>query len=60
MVKYFDGFGKEVTGYVQTLEEEKEKLKEENWKLKMKVTVLEDTLSVSKSTPKKKEKKTVE
>ena len=53
MVKYFDGFGKEVTGYVGNLEEE-------NSELKMKVTVLEDTLSALKSTPKKKEKKTVE
>ena len=33
MVKYFDGFGKEVTGYVQTLEEENEKLKLEVKKL---------------------------
>ena len=50
MVKYFDGFGKDVTGYVQTLEEE-------NSELKMKVTVLEDTLSAIKSTPEKEKKK---
>ena len=53
MVKYFDGFGKEVTGYVQTLEEENENLKLEVKKLVASIEKL-------RSTPKKKEKKTVE
>ena len=49
MVKYFDGFGKEVTGYVQTLEEENEKLKLEVKKLA--------ASKKSRSAPKKEKKK---
>ena len=50
MVKYFDGFGKEVTGYVQTLEEENENLK-------LEVKKLVATVEKSRSTPEKEKKK---
>lgn len=33
MTKYFDGLGKDVTGYVQTLEEGQEKLKAQELKI---------------------------